>query len=186
LAAQADVDAAGEMLAGEFRGFANVKKLGACIGHVQHLVELKRLEHLFKVLLQRCALTRVEDCVIGEVGRSVRLVRRDKLDEFLFAHRLQRVIGAPLNTQGRNRVRRKIFAAQGPGAVRRIDKGFVRKRQKLVMQRVEEVCAKVMGAPPERCAQVGAANVANEQRIAGKHRVRSDGIFFVIENQNRD
>ena len=46
--------------------------------------------------------------------------------------------------------------------------------------------AEVVGSPPERRAQVGAADVADEQRIAREDGVRFCRVLLEIEDQDRD
>ena len=127
---------------------------------------------MLQVLVQRGALAGIEDGVVSEVRRSVGLVGSDQTNELLLRHGLQGVIQAPLIAQRRDRVGGKLLAAKGAGAMRRVDERLVGKRQEFVVQRVVEVRAEVVGGPPERRAQVGTADVADEQRVAGEDGVR--------------
>ena len=54
------------------------------------------------------------------------------------------------------------------------------------MERVVKVGAEIVGAPPQRGAQVGAAYVADEQSVAGENGVRLGRIFVEIEHEDRD
>ncbi len=54
------------------------------------------------------------------------------------------------------------------------------------MQRIVEMGAEVAGSPSERCAQVRAPDVADEQRIAGQDGVGFGRILLKIEHQDRD
>jgi hypothetical protein len=74
------------------------------------------MENLFEILVQRGAFTGVEDGVIGEVRRSVGLIRRDKTNKFLLCHGLQGVVQSPLISQRRDRVGGKLLSAEGAGA----------------------------------------------------------------------
>ena len=144
------------------------------------------MENLLQILVQRGALAGVEDGVVGEVGRSVGLVGRDQANEFLFRHGLQRVIQSPLISERRDRVGGKLLAAERAGAVRRINQRLVGKRQQLVVQRVVKMRAEIVGGPAQRGAQVGAADVADEQRVAGEDGVRFGRVLLQIEHQDRD
>ena len=62
-----------------------------------------------------------------------------------------------------------------PGAVRGIHERVVGQAGELGVQRVVEHARQLLGAPAERAAQVGAADVADEQRVAGEHRVGVGG-----------
>src|SRR5215472_10768103 len=108
------------------------------------------MENLFQILIQRGALAGVEDCVIGEIRWGVRLVRRDKTNEFLLGHGLQSVVQTPLISERRDRVGGKLLSTQGAGAMGGVDQCLVRKRQQLVVERVEQVSAEFIGCPPER------------------------------------
>ena len=144
------------------------------------------MENLFEILVQRGALARVEDGVVGEVRRSIGLVGRDQTNEFLLRHGLQGVVQAPLISERRDRVGGKLLSAQRAGAVGRVDQGLVGKRQEFVVERVVKVCAEVVGCPPERGAQVGAADIADKQRVAGEDGVRLCRVLLQIEDQDRD
>ena len=80
----------------------------------------------------------------------------------------------------------KRLAAQRPGAVRRVDGGGVGKRQQLVAQRVVQQAAEVVRRPPERHAQIGTADVADEQRVAGQDGLRLGGAAIGIVDDQRD
>ena len=54
------------------------------------------------------------------------------------------------------------------------------------MERVVKVGAEIVGAPPQRGAQGGAAYVADEQSVAGENGVRLGRIFVEIEHEDRD
>ncbi len=77
-------------------------------------------------------------------------------------------------------------AAQRPRAVRRVDQAGVRQLQELPVQRVEQQVAQVGGRPSERGAQVGAADVADEQGVAGQDGHGRVGTDRRIEHQQRD
>ena len=144
------------------------------------------MENLFEILVQRGALASIEDRVVGEIRRSVGLVGRDQANEFLLRHGLQGVIQTPLISERRDRIGGKLLSAERAGAMGRIDQRLVGKRQEFVVERVVEVGAEVVGGPPERSAQVGAADVADEQRVAGEDGVRFRGVLLEIEDQDRD
>src|SRR5438477_12023080 len=68
----------------------------------------------------------------------------------------------------------------------RIDQRLVGKRQKLVVQGVVKMCAQIVGGPPERSPQVGTADIADKQSIAGENGVRLYAVFLEIEDQDRN
>jgi hypothetical protein len=70
--------------------------------------------------------------------------------------------------------------------VSRVNQRLVGKRQQFVVQRVVEVRAEVVGRPPQRRAQVGAADVADKQSVAGEDGVRFCRVLLEIEDQDRD
>jgi len=78
-----------------------------------------------------------------------------------------------LISKGGDRIGGKLLAAEGTCAMGRINKRLVGKRQEPVVQRVVEMGAEVVGRPPERSPQVGAADVADEQSVSGE-----DGVGF--------
>ena len=70
--------------------------------------------------------------------------------------------------------------------MRRVDERVVGKRQDLRLDRVVEQRAELLGAPAERRAQVGAADVADEERVAGQERVRALGVGLEVVDEDRD
>ncbi len=68
----------------------------------------------------------------------------------------------------------------------RVDEGFVGKPQKFVVERVIKVGAEVAGTPAKRRAEVRAAHVADEQRVARENSVRLCRVLSEIEHQDRD
>ena len=171
LAAQSDIDAAGDVPLGVLCRIAHIQNLRSCIAQAQNLLEFHRLQHLFERLVQRGPLARVEDGVEREVRRRVRLIGGDKSREFLLRHRLQCVVEAPLIAQRRHRIRGKILAAQRARAVRRVHERLIRQRQQLVVQRIVQMAAQFFGRPTQRSAQIRPPHVADEQRVAGQHRI---------------
>ena len=59
-----------------------------------------------------------------------------------------------------------FFPQSEPAPCAGINQRLVGKRQQFVVERIVKMRAEVVGGPPKRRAQVGAANVADEQRIA--------------------
>ncbi len=58
----------------------------------------------------------------------------------------------------------------------RVDQGLVRKSQKLIAQRIVEMAAEILCRPAERGAQIGSADIADEERVSGQ-----DGIRFICD-----
>ena len=155
-------------------GSRTSRNLGARVAHPENFVEIDGMQNLFEIVVQRGALARIEDGVVGEIGGSVGLVGGHQTNEIFLRHGLQGVIQSPLIAQRRDGIGGKLLAAERAGAMGRINQRLVGKREQLVVQRVVKVSAEVVRGPSERSAQVGAANVADEQRIAGE-----DGVRFV-------
>ena len=80
---------------------------------------------------------------------------------------------------------RNRLAAQRAGAVRGIDQRGVRQREELAAQRVVEQIAQLRRRPAERGAQIRTADVADEQRVAGEHRVRNVGAHVEVVDEDR-
>src|SRR6185437_3221197 len=139
-----------------------------------------------EICIESHSLACVQNSVIGEVFRRVRLVRGYKTDEVVLRHWLQRVIHPPLIAECGNRVRRKILPTERAGAVRGVDEGFVRQRQKLGMERVVQMRAEFRGSPAKRSAQIRPADVSNEECVAGKNREWLRLTLRAIEYQNGD
>ena len=68
----------------------------------------------------------------------------------------------------------------------RVDERLVGQRQELLVQRVIQHAAELLRAPPQRGAQIGAANVADEQGVARQHRVGNLLAVLGIEHEDRD
>ena len=132
----------------------------------EHRVDRQRRELLVERLLQRAVLLRVEHGVVAEVVGRVRLVGRHDPDELVALHRLEGVVGAPLLADRRHRLLRQVLAAQRARAVRRVHERLVGQGQQLGVQRVVEQRAELLGGPAQRRAQVGPADVADEERVA--------------------
>ena len=126
LAAESDVDAAGEMALGELGGVADVEDLRARISQVEDFVELDGLQNLFEIAVERGALAGVEDGVVGEVLRSVGLVGGDEADELLLRHGLQRVVEAALDRRAERRCRRRAACRRESRRRARGRRGFRR------------------------------------------------------------
>jgi hypothetical protein len=70
--------------------------------------------------------------------------------------------------------------------MRRIQKRLVRQLQELLVQRLVEHGGQLLGAPALSRAQVGAADVADEQRVPAEHRVGPLRIGCQVVDQQRD
>src|SRR5438876_6185776 len=186
LPSESDVDAAGDVTLGILGGFTNVEDLSARVSHPKDLVKIDGMESLFKTFVQRGVLASIEDGIVGEITRSVGLVGCDETNELLLGHGLQGVIQTPLISKGRDRIGGKLLPTEGAGAMGRIDEQLIGKRQEPVVQRVVEMGAEVVGCPPERSSQVGAADVTDEQSVPGEDGVGFGGVLLEIEGQDRD
>src|ERR1700693_532631 len=54
------------------------------------------------------------------------------------------------------------------------------------MQRIVKVGPEIVGCPPERSPQIGAADVTDEQCVSGEDGMRFGGVLLQIEDQDRD
>ena len=113
-----------------------------------------------------------------EVQRRDRLALGDGLDELVLGHRCERVVRASLLADGGHRLGREVLPARRAGAVGREHLGRVGQREQPLVQRVVELAGELVGRDADRGEQVGAADVADEQRVAGEHAVgRAVGPF---------
>ena len=102
------------------------------------------------------------------------------------AHRLQRVVGAALFAEGRDRFFAERFAAQRARAVRWVHQAFVRQPEQLGVQGIEKHPAEIGSGPAKRGAQIGPAHVPDEQSVPGQYGLRLRGAFVQIENEDGD
>ena len=108
-----------------------------------------------------------------EVQRRDRLALGDHRDEVVLAHGAQRVVRGPLLADGGLDGGGHVLAAGGAGAVGGVHPGGVGQGEELVVQRpVQAVGRAGRLVQPDRGEQVGPADVADEQRVAGQHRPR--------------
>src|SRR6202050_2638108 len=176
LATQADVDAATQMAPCEAVGLAYIQDLRTLLGATQKFLQSHAPQNLQQIVLECGTLARVENGVVREIGRSVRLIRAHDLNELFARHGPQRIVVATLLAQRRDRLRRNVFAAQRTGAVRWIYKRRIRQRQQLRLQRVVKAPAQLHRTPAQRSAEIGPPHVADEERVAGQHRPGMVGV----------
>ena len=182
-AVEPDVDRPAEMPGREQLGRSSVDHDRALGLAAEHLVDVEA----------RSVLRVVEELAFGavrvgrerEVQRGNGLALRDGLDELVLGHRRQRVVGAPLLTDRRLDGGRQVLAAGRAGAVGRVDAGRVGEAQQLVVDRAEQPAGQVIGGPSDRGEQVRAADVADEQGVAGEHAPRRR-IVRVLPDDDRD
>ena len=92
----------------------------------------------------------------------------------------------PLHADRRHRVARHVATAERAGAVGRVDEGVVREREQLLVQRVVEQPGEIGGLPTERGGEVGAADIADEQRVAGQHGMRRRRAIGLVVDDDGD
>ena len=168
--AEPDVDAAGEMRGRKFAGVARVENLRAGTLQREHVVN-RHGGDVRECLIEGRPLLTVEHRVIVEIRGSFGLIGGYHLNEGLLAHGLQGVVQPALLAERGYRVFADRFAAKRTRAMRGIDEARVGQRQQLGVQRIEQQAAEIGGRPAERGAQIGAANIADEQSISGEHGV---------------
>ena len=184
LAVEADVDGVGEVAHGVFGVVAHVEDLSASAGQLEDFGEIQRAKVVFESSVEGGPLASVEDGVVGEVSGSVGLVDRDEADEFLFRHGLEGVVEAALGADGGDDVRGDVFSAERAGAVGGIDEGVVGEGKELVVDGIVEVATEFVGGPADGGAEVGAADVADKEGVAGEDGVGVDGVFPEIEDED--
>ena len=165
---------------------AHVQHLRAVLPQPQGRVQIERPHRPFERLVERLSRLPVEHGVVGEVGGRIRLIGRHDGDELILAHRLQRIVVASLDLDGRDRLLADLLPAHGPGAMPRIDHGVVRQGEQLLVERVVQQTRERVGRPPDRGPQVRATDVADEEGVPGEHRRRFYWAGGAVENQNRD
>ena len=115
LAAQADVDAADEVGAGEFCRVAGVENLRVFLLQIQNLFEGERDHLVGEGVVERGPILAVQHGVVIEVCGRIRLVGGDDGDERVAGHGLEGVIIFALLAERGDRFFAEGFAAQGPG-----------------------------------------------------------------------
>jgi hypothetical protein len=62
--------------------------------------------------------------------------------------------------------------------MRRIDQGVIWQRQQLLVQGIVKHSRQLISRHADRRQEVGPPNIANEERVAGQHRMRILGILL--------
>lgn len=186
LAVQADVDAAGKMRGGELFRVARVEDLRAGVLQIENAIEFERLQTAIESFVERGTFFAIEYGVVDKIRRRIGLVGGDEFDESLARHRLECVVKTALFADGRNGFLADGFAAERASAVSGIDEAGVGKREKFGLKGIVEEGAEVGGGPAESGAEIGAANVADEKRVAGEDGVRGGGAAVEIEDKKRN
>jgi len=104
----------------------------------------------------------------------------------LLAHGLKRVVEAALFAHRGDSFLAESLAAERTGTVGWIDEAGVGKREQFVLEGIEEETAEVGGGPAQRRAKIGAADVADEQGVAGENGVRLGTTAMEIEDEKRN
>lgn len=131
------------------------------------------------------AVLAVQFGVVGEVAGRRGLAGGDERDELLASHRSAGVVGGALLADGRLLLGREVLAAGGAGTVRGEDPHLVGKAHQLVLDAVVEHRAELLGGDADGREQVGASDIADEQRVAGEDAVR-DGVVGVLVHEDAD
>ena len=93
-------------------------------------------------------------------------------DERVLGVELQRAVVAALEADRRDRVGRQAAAADRAGVVRRVQHEVVGQRQQPLGQRAVQRARHLLDGVLAVGVQVGAAGVADQQRVAGQHEPR--------------
>ena len=68
--------------------------------------------------------------------------------------------------------------------MRGIDEASIGQRQEFGVQRIEEERAKIGRGPAKRCAEIGAADVADEESVSGEDGMRFAGAASEIVDED--
>ncbi len=165
-----DVHRAGEVPGGEVVRAADIEQDRTVDRHRHRTVEVD-LGHVDR--RQELVALAVRGGGVEEVVGGCRLVRGHQGDELLDVHRCQCVVLDPLPPDRRHGLGRQVLATRGPGAVGRVHQRVVGQRHELAVQRVVQGGTELVRAHARRGQQVGASDVADEERVTGEDR---DGI----------
>jgi hypothetical protein len=135
--------------------------------------------------VEELVLLTVEDGVEDEVAGGRGLPFGDERHELLLAHRGAGVVGEPLHADRGLPFGGQVLAARRAGSVRGEDPDLVRQAHQLVLHAVVEHAAKLVRLQAQGGQQVGPADVADEQRVAGQHSVR-DRVAGMLVHQDAD
>ena len=165
----------------EVRRFANVEQHRSVASPLDDVVDV---EHRRGRVVEELVILPIPASVELEVGRPVELSLGDDRDELVLAHRLQRVVPEALLADGRARLGGQLLAARRPGAVGWEHPGRVGEVEELVVQRAVELPGQGVGRERRVAGseQVGAADVAHEQRVTGQHAVRHDVVGVLVHH----
>ena len=153
---------------------------------LEAVVERKRPQLPCERFGERLPFSAVQHGVVGEIRRRLGLIGGDQLDEGFLAQRLKRIVRLALLADRRHRFFGERLPAQRACAMRRIHETRVRQLEQLGVQRVVERLPRSVGRPSERRAQIGAADIADKQRVAGENRMRNRVAHRTIEDEDRD
>ncbi len=115
------------------------------------------------------AVALVEGGVVDEVLRCGRLPLGDEVDEGALVGRQQGVVVGSLVADGGPGVGGQVLPAGGPGTVGGVDAGVVGERHQLVVEAVVELVGEFVTGEADAGQQVGPADVADEEGVAGEH-----------------
>lgn len=131
------------------------------------------------------AFPAVEVGVVGEVARGGGQSGGDQGHEGLPAHRHTGVVGGALLADRGLLLGREVLAAGRSGAVGGKDPDRVGEGHQFVLDTVVEHRAEFLGRHTGGGEEVGAADVADEQRVAGQHSV-GDLVVAVLVHEDAD
>ena len=117
----------------------------------------------------------------AEVRRRDRLAAVTAATNAVFGHRLDGVVGGPLLADRRLGGGRQVLPAGRTGAVGREDPDAVGQGEQLLVQRVVERPGQLVGRGAHRRQQVRAADVADEEGVAGEHPPRF-GVGVLVDH----
>ena len=141
------------------------------------LLKVLRLEHVIRGRRHGPAGEEVHFLHVREIGRTRHLLRELVLDELLAAF-LEDGIGALLDADRRIVAVGNVAAARRARAVGRVQQRLVAQRRDLAVHRVVENARVLAGLL--RVGQIGAAGIADEQRIPRERApALLAGIFYI-------
>ena len=167
LAGQRDVHGAGNVRAAELAGGARIEHQRAFLLLRRDVLRQQALRN--GKIGERRGAGAIQLRVLREIPGALGKFAGEQAHEFFPGFRLEGEVGGALLADGGTALRTHLAAAQGTGAVGRIDLHRIGQGQQLGVQTVVEQAGELLRGVIGR--EVGTSHVADEQRVAGEHGV---------------
>jgi hypothetical protein len=152
----------------------------------QYVAECEGLELAGEGLVERRVLPTVQVGVVAEVDRSFGLIGDDALHELLPAHGLERIVLRVLGADRGDGLHAEVLTADRAGPMAGIEERVLGQAQQLSVQRVIKHAGQRLGGHANGRQEVGAADVADQERVPGEHRVRPARVARQVDDDDRD